>query len=343
MSDEKGVLILTRAEVAEVMQFSDYLEAVELAFRLYGAGQIPGAGILDVPGKEGMFHIKAAAMPVEGSIYVAVKVNGNFPGNRERFGLPTIQGAILLCDGIRGYPLALLDSTEITIGRTGAATALAAKYLARKNSHTATICGCGNQGRIQLIALKSVLPIDRVFAWDQYPNAVAGFCQEMSDKLEIPVSPVRELKDALQASDVIVTCTTSKQAFIRKPDVPAGVFIAAVGADSHEKQEIDPYLMAASKVVADIREQCVRMGDLHHAIRQGLIRPEEIHGELGEIVCGQKKGRESDEETIVFDSTGTAIQDVAAAVIAYRRAMNNGAGSFTNLLGTQVGGSHVTK
>jgi alanine dehydrogenase len=327
-----GVLILTRSEVAGVMQFPDYLEAVELAFRLYATGQIPGSGILDVPGKEGTFHIKAAAMPVEDAIYVAVKVNGNFPHNKERFGLPIIQGAILLCDGIRGCPLALLDSTEITIGRTGAATALAAKHLARNNSRTATICGCGNQGRIQLTALKSVLPIKRVFAWDQDQNVADRFCREMADKLEIPVTPVHELKEAVKVSDVIVTCTTSKQAFIHKKDVPAGVFIAAVGADHHEKQEIDPHLMAAGKVVADIREQCARMGDLHHAIRLGLIGIENIHGELGEIVCGQKKGRESDEETIIFDSTGTAIQDVASAVIAYRRALRSGAGSFSNLL-----------
>src|SRR5262249_45433773 len=162
---------------------------------------------------------------------------------------------------------------------------------------------------------------------------VARFCQEMSEKLEIPVTSVQELKEAVKASDVIVTCTTSKQAFIHKPDVSRGSFIAAVGADSHEKQEIDPQLMAAGKVVADVREQCARMGDLHHAIRLGLMRIEDIHGELGEIVCGQKKGRESDEEIIIFDSTGTAIQDVAASVIAYRRALSSGAGSFSNLLG----------
>ena len=114
----QGIAILSRSEIAGLMSFTDYMDAVEQAFALLAAGKIPSAGILDLHGKDGMFHVKGAGLPVGDEYYVAVKVNGNFPQNKSRFGLPTIQGAILLFDGIRGYPLALLDSIEITAQRT---------------------------------------------------------------------------------------------------------------------------------------------------------------------------------------------------------------------------------
>src|SRR5262245_20262135 len=190
----KGTLILTRSEIANLMKFTDYIEAVEQAFILLASGKILGAGVLDLAAENGMFHVKGSTMPIGENIYAAVKVNGNFPENKSRFGLPTIQGAILLCDGIRGYPLAFLDSIEITINRTGAATAIAAKLLARKNSSVATICGCGKQGRIQLIALKEVLPIINTFAFDKDESLAEKFAAEMSDEIGISVDAVKNLQ-----------------------------------------------------------------------------------------------------------------------------------------------------
>ena len=329
----KGTLILTRSEIANLMKFSDYIEAVEQAFLLLASGKILGAGILDLPGENGMFHIKGSAMPIGENIYVAIKANGNFPENKTRFGLPTIQGAILLCDGIRGYPLAFLDSIEITINRTGAATAIAAKHLARKSSSVATICGCGKQGKIQLIALKEVLPITTAFAFDQEQSLAQRYAADMSEELGIPVVAIKSLQEGTQQSDVIVTCTTSRQFFLKKEDVPQGAFIAAVGADSHDKQEIAPDLLASSKVVTDVLDQCVRIGDLHHAVQAKLMTKEDVYAELHEIVCGSKLGRSNENEIIILDSTGTAIQDVASAAIAYQRAVEQGVGRFIDLVG----------
>jgi len=332
--ENQTTLILTRSEIAKLMNFSDYVEAVEQAFTLLASGQILGAGILDIPGKDGMFHVKGAGIPFEDILFVAVKVNGNFPENKNRYGLPTIQGAILLCDGIRGNPLAFLDSTEITIQRTGAATALAARHLARTNSKVATICGCGKQGRIQLIALKHVLPLTQAFAFDQDRTLAEQFSTQMTKELGIPVHAVRDIAEGTQQSDVIVTCTTSRRFFLNKDHVRKGTFVAAVGADSHDKQEIDPELLASSKVVTDMLDQCARIGDLHHAIQAKVMTHADVYAQLHEIMSGSKSTPRSAEEIVIFDSTGTAIQDVAAAAVVYRRAVERGIGKFIDLTGS---------
>jgi ornithine cyclodeaminase/alanine dehydrogenase len=134
------------------MRFADYVESVAEGFQLIAEGRCESPVPTEIPVQDGTFHVKTGSLP-RGAGYVAAKINGNFPGNRNRHGLPTIQGAVFLADASNGQPLALLDSMEITLQRTGAATAVAARYLARPDSVTATICGCGEQGRIQLIAL----------------------------------------------------------------------------------------------------------------------------------------------------------------------------------------------
>ncbi|PWT87526.1 MAG: hypothetical protein C5B54_12210 [Acidobacteria bacterium] len=327
-----ATLILTREQIQSLMKFPDYVPGVEEAFRLYAAGKSLSPGVLDVRAPDGTFHIKAAGLPLRDRIYVAVKVNGNFRENKSRFNLPTIQGAIILSDGTNGFPLAILDSTEITVQRTGAATTVAAKYLARSDSRTATVCGCGKQGRIQLAAILTVLPLQKVYAFDSNPQIAIEFASDMTKQTGIPISPTSILHDAAILSDVIVACTTSREFFLRKNDVRAGTFISAVGADSHDKQEIDPLLLSTNKVVADITDQSVVMGDVHHAIRQGLMKREDVFAELGEIVIGRKPRRSSAEEIIIFDSTGTAIQDVAAAATVYEIAIQKGAGQPCKLL-----------
>src|SRR6266852_6170274 len=172
----KGTLLLRRKEIAEMLSLDECIAAVEQAFQLYAEGKSPPPGILGVPATGGGFHIKAAELKL-GRSYFAVKTNGNFCQNQQRFGMPNIQGIVLLADGENGYPLALMDSIEITILRTGAATAVAAKYLARPDASVATICGCGNQGRIQLRALARVRPVRRAFAFDVDEQRAARFAE----------------------------------------------------------------------------------------------------------------------------------------------------------------------
>lgn len=264
-------LLLTRRDVADLLTIDDCISAVENAFRLLGRGEVPRPAIAGVHGNGGAFHIKAA---IAGDRFAA-KMNSNFFDAK-----PRIKGVIIVCDANDGRVLAVMDSIEITILRTGAATAVAAKYLARKDAKTALIFGCGNQGKIQARALRRVRKLDRIFAFDSNRDVAADFAEEIG--AEVVPAPVW--------ADIMVT-------------------------------------MASSRVVTDVTEQCRTIGDLHHAIDAGAMRAEDVYAELSEIVAGKKRGRERDDDVIIFDSTGMALQDVAAAAIVYERALAAGRGT----------------
>jgi alanine dehydrogenase len=323
----KGTLLLRRSDVRELLTLRDCIDAVEKVFRLQGKGKIPASGILGVKATGGGLHVKAGLLPGEKN-YLVAKLNTNFPGNNASFGLPTIQGIILIADAATGSPLALLDSIDITIKRTAAASAVAAKYLARKNSTIATICGCGAQGHAQLRAIQLVLPLKKIYAFDLDDIAAKNFASELSRELKIDIEPVPDLANRIQTSDVVITCTTATEFFVHKQDVRPGTFIAAVGADDVHKQEIDPALMASATIVADSLDQACSIGDTHHAITKRLMSKEDVNAELGEIVSGKKPGRTSEDQIIIFDSTGVAIEDAVAAAAVYEKARAAGIGKY---------------
>jgi alanine dehydrogenase len=326
------MLILTRPEVKDLLKFEEYIPVVEDAFCSYAKGETLGTHLMHVDADGGEFHIKAGGLTSPRPLF-AIKINGGFFENRAKYGLPNIQGLIYLADAENGTPLAVMDSGAITINRTGAATAVAAKYLARADSRTVTICGCGVQGRIQLQALMKVLPVTHIYAHSRDFKKADAFSREMSAELDISVIPTDDIRYAARRSDCIVTCTPAKEYFLKGSDVRKGTFIAAVGADSPDKQEIDPCLIAMSKLVTDITSQCVEVGELHHAIKQNLVALDSVYAELGELIVGTKRGRENDDEITIFDSTGTALQDVASAAAVYKKAMTTGVGSEVNLDG----------
>ena len=217
------VLILRRRDVADLLSLDDCISAVREAFRRH-ATDAPAPAVLGLHVEGGGFHVKAAALALD-RFYFAAKVNGNFPGNAARGGLPTIQGVVVLADAERGSPLAIMDSIEITIQRTAAATAVAAEVLARRNAATAAIVGCGLQGRVQLRALTRVRAIGRAFAIDSDVTAAQRFAKEMSESLGIPIDASHDIPAALAESDICVTCTPSKRAIIMQPDVRPGTFV----------------------------------------------------------------------------------------------------------------------
>lgn len=318
--------LLQRADITTVMSVADYLAAAEAGFRSYANGDTDVPLPMQVLGRGGTFHAKGARVAL-GRDYVAVKVNGNFPGNPERMGLPTIQGVLVLCDASSGRVLAVMDAIEITLRRTAAATALAARFLAREDADSIAICGCGAQGRAQLTALIQVITPGRVLAWDQDAEAARAFAREMRDTFGLNVTALRELHDATSSSDVIVTSTTARTAFLTRELVPAGAFVAAIGADNPSKSELAPELLAAAKLVVDSLAQCAVMGDLHHAISAGRMTTADVHAELGDLVVGRKPGRSDPAEVTIFDSTGVAVLDTAAAAWIYERACAANRGS----------------
>lgn len=319
------MLFVDSKDVARMLDYPGCIGAVESAFRDLGLGKAEAPVVCGIHVPGGGFHVKAAALGEPPSYFVA-KTNANFPANPALHGLPTIQGVALLFDARNGTVLAALDSGEITVRRTAAATAVAAKHLARPDASVMTVCGCGVQGRAHVRALAEVLPISTVFAYDVDGAAAERLAEELAGPLGIEIHPVRDLGEHARVSDVCVTCTSARTPVLGPDDVRPGSFVAGVGADSPEKSELAPELLARSRVVADVATQCAAMGDLGHAIRAGLMAVDAIHAELGEVVAGRRPGRQRPDETFVFDSTGTAIQDVAAAALVYERIRAEGGG-----------------
>ncbi len=292
------LIVLSRRDVLDLLTLRDCIGAVEGAFRLHAEGRTLGPGVLGVP-----------------------------------FGLPTIQGTIVLADASTGVPLAIIESGSVTALRTGAATGVAAKYLARRDARTATIVGCGVQGELQLAAIAAVLPLERAWVLDTDYERAETMASRAAESLGVRVEAAKDLRAALRESDVCVTCTPARHAFMMAADVPPGMFIAAVGADSQGKQELEPALVASATLVVDVLDQCAEIGELQHVLAAGLMTRAQVHAELADVVVGRRPGRTRDDEITVFDSSGTALQDVAAAVAVYERALATGRGTEVKLNG----------
>jgi len=318
-----ATLLLSRTDVHALLDMDSCIAAVEAAFQAQADGATLPAGALGTHATDGGFHVKAAGLTRERAYYVA-KVNANFPGNQSRHGLPTVQGVVALFDATDGRLLALMDSMEITTLRTAAATAVAAKSLARTDARTLAILGCGIQGRSHLRALARVRSIERVYAWDGARDVAEVYAREMGAELGCEVVPTDRYRDVLGQCDMIITCTASRSPLLDADDVSAGAFVAGVGADSETKHELAPDLLARSTLVVDVLDQCARFGDLHHALDAGAMRREDVHAELADVVSARRPGRRTADEITVFDSTGTALEDVAAGAMVYERAITAG-------------------
>jgi alanine dehydrogenase len=319
MSD---TLILSRSDVAKLLTIEECMRAVESAFKMFAEGKVDPPKVLGLHAVNGGLHIKAGAMNLN-SNYIVAKMNSNFPGNPGKSNLPTIQGAIAVFNADNGALLALIDSIEITILRTGAATGIASKYLSKQKSETITIFGCGNQGLVSFKAIAVTRDLKTAYLYDTdrvQADKLAEYITSLGSNVQ--VTSVDDVKTAIKQSDIVVTCTPARIPILQLEDIAPGTFIAAVGCDAEDKSEIHPQIILKSKVVTDFTEQGAAFGDLHHAIEQGLVTKSHVHAELGQIIAGQKTARDNEKEIIVFDSTGTALQDVAAASIVYEKAMS---------------------
>ena len=326
-----GTLLLSGRDVASLLDIGDCIDAVERAWVSHAEGRSIPPGVLGAHVEGGGFHLKTAGLT--DASYFAAKLNGNFFHN-DRLGLPRIQGLVVLCDTHNGYPLAVMDSIEITAIRTAAATAVAANHLAVPEASCLTICGCGRQGEMHVHAIQHVRPLERVLAYDAQPGRAQSFADSISRETGLDVEVVDQLRSATLRSEVTVTCTPSREPLLGPADVLEGAFVGAVGADSEEKQELDPALLAASLLVVDDRGQCAAIGELHHALDGGLLPSTNPPAEIHEVITGARAGRTSPTDIVVYDSTGVALQDVAAAALVYERALEQNMGRRIDLSGT---------
>ena len=311
--------ILDAESVVRLLDMPSCIRAVEAAFRARGDGHPTPSAMSGLELHGGSLHAKMASLALSRP-YAAAKVNANFPRNPVEHNLPTIQGVLVLFDGTNGVPLAVMDSGPLTTLRTAAASAVAASLLAGADASTAAFIGCGVQARAHLEAIHHVRPLRRIFAIDARPSVAEEFSVLARISRGVDVTVASSLAAAARESDIIVTTTPSRTPLLDVDDVSPGTFIAAVGADNEHKQEIAPALLRAAAVVVDDLEQCARSGDLHHALDAGVMRRENVRASLDQIVAGAKPGRLRDAEVVIFDSTGLAIEDVAAAALVYERA-----------------------
>ncbi|MCQ8898191.1 MAG: ornithine cyclodeaminase family protein, partial [Hadesarchaea archaeon] len=286
------VLLLREREVGELLSMREVIAAVEEAFRLKGEGktQMPPKSYVFFPRHGGDFRVMPAYL--EEGEEAGVKVVNVHPGNPDR-GLPTVMATILLLDPSTGAPLAFMGGTLITNLRTGAAGAVAAKYLARRDSRVVGMVGAGAQARAQLRGLREVLELERVRVVSAHPERTRGYAEEVRREYGLEVEEVRGIREAVEGSDVVVTTTPSRQPLVREEWVSEGTHLNAIGADAPGKQELDPGLLRRAKVVVDDVEQAVHSGEINVPLSSGLFRREDLYGELGEIVAGKKPGRTS--------------------------------------------------
>lgn len=324
-------LLLTASEIASLASVADHFDAAVAGFRGHAAGRTSLPAPMEIGATDGAFHVKGAAMAIDGEALAVVKVNGNFPLNPQRCGLPTIQGALFLSDASTGRLLAIMDSVEITLRRTAAASAVATDALALKSASTLLICGCGVQGRAHLEAIAPLRPLRQIFVFDADAEKARRFASEMTPVAGLPVQVAEDVGEAAVKSDIIVTTTPARTPLPLPSTLRTGTFVAAVGADNPAKNEIAPSLMANAVVITDVTDQCVAIGDLRAAIAAGAMKRSDVRASLGEVIAGMAPGRLSEDEVVIFDSTGAAFQDLTAASMIYKKARTQGVGAWISL------------
>jgi len=302
-------LFLGKSDVLPLLDMKEIIPAVEDAFRQWALGQaqMPPKSYLTVD--KGDFRAMPASLPgAAGLKWVNVH-----PGNPAR-NLPTVMAVIIYNDPATGYPLAVMDGTDITAYRTGAASAVASKYLARQNSRTLGLVGAGRQSYTQLMAHAAIYDLQLIKVYDisgaSVERLVRAFPQYRIEAHTLP---------DVMASDIVCTVTPAHQPIVKKEWVRPGVHINAVGADAHGKEELDSEILNEAIIFVDDMRQASTSGEINVPLDRGLLNPSRIRGSLSDLVGGLKTGRTSDKEITVFDSTGLAIEDIACAHLIYEK------------------------
>jgi alanine dehydrogenase len=318
-------LILTAAEIMQVLDMDLALAAVREAFRAHGQGRanMPPKVHLNLAG--GSFKAMYGEIILPAGHICGVKWNANFPEN-PRQGRLTITGKLLLNDPETGLELADLDATHITAYRTGGAGGLAVEHLAREDAARLGLVGAGVQARTQVEAILKVRPIKEIVVYNRHLAHAQAFAAAVAATYGIGARAVATGREAVYGQDIVVTTTPSATPVVFREWVSPGTHINAVGADSPGKQELDPAILRAARVVVDDWAQCREIGEINVPLARGEFGPEQVYGTLGEIVAGKKPGRAGPEEITVFDSTGMAIQDLSLGLEILRRAREQGLG-----------------
>lgn len=310
-------VFLTDSKIRELITIPEALRISEQAFKAHGQNkvQMPAKIYLHLNNYRGDFR----AMPayLEKPQACGIKWVNVHPENKKH-GLPSVMALIILNDPKTGIPLAVMEGTFITNLRTGAAGGIAAKYLARKDSSRIALIGCGAQAQTQLMALNEIFNIKTVFLYDCLKNQTTVFLKK-TRHLGLKMTVSGSIQDCVREADIVVTTTPSHRPILKAQWINKGTHINAIGADAPGKEELEAPLLKRAKIVVDDIAQACHSGEINVPIAKGIFKSKDIHASLGEIIAGRKKGRTSPEEITIFDSTGLAILDIAAADYVYRK------------------------
>lgn len=325
-----GNLILTRKDVMSVIDMKETIDAVRNVYKLKSEGK---AVIWPLVNYE--FVDEHAAMDIrsgyiKGEQLHGLKMLNNFPENREK-GLPPFNGIMMVYDSNTGIPIGILDASYITCMRTGAAGALGVDLLARKDAKSLMILGAGKQAPFQIAATLTLRPqIETVYIVDPLSyDAARNFAANIEEQLKSEFHfaevnakfvAVESIEEAVRQSDAIITVTPSRKPLIKKEWLKPGTHLSCLGSDMETKQEIESTISADARVFTDDKAQCIRVGEIELPLKQGVLKEENIAGEIGDVIAGTIKGRENDEQTTLFDATGLYILDLVTAKAAIKRA-----------------------
>jgi len=323
-------LLLTRKDVEIVLNMKDAIAAVEEGFRQLALGNVsmPQRPVIRIPEHHGLYLGMPAYVGGVGEAgSLALKVVTVYPDNPDKYGLPTTIGTLLLNDPRTGALVAIMDAGFLTAMRTGAASGVATKYLAREDARSVGVFGAGVQARTQLIAVCEVRPIERAVVYDPWEEGRIKYAAEMSARLSIPIAATDDPRTCID-NDVIVAASSSRTPIFEGAWLSPGTHINGIGSHSPDARELDTETIRRSKVVPDHAPACLaEAGDLILPIQEGAISEEHIHASLGEVVAGQKPGRESPEEITLFKAVGLAVQDAVSATRVYELARAAGVGT----------------
>jgi alanine dehydrogenase len=305
--------LINKELIKQTFDVFDYVRAVKESFRIYGNEpvQMPPKVYLSFP--EGDMRCMPIYLPTEN--IAGVKNVNVHPKNKDH---PTVMGTITLFDPETGFPLVMMDGTHITNMRTGASGAVAAKYLSNKSAGIVAFIGAGTQSLTQLESLLTVRDIELVKVYD-VDDARSEHFMDVASKYDLQIIKSDSINAALYGADIVTIVTPSREPLVMYDQLSKGVHINAIGADAKGKQELDPEILKHSRVVIDNWEQASHSGEINVALSQGYITRDDIYADIGEIVTRRKLGRESLNDTTVFDSTGLAIQDIYTANEIYKR------------------------
>ena len=317
----QDLLYLSHDDVVSVgLTMADIIAAVEDALREKGEGRVemPPKSGLHPAGADDVIHAQPAYLPRLKS--AGIKWISGFADNPKR-GLPNIAGLLILNDPETGLPISVMDCAWITAMRTGAASAIAARFLARPQSSVVGVIGCGVQGRTHVEALSVLFPLQRVMAYDAVPETARRYAHDVSGRFAVEVTPVSDPRDAVAGCDIVVTATP----MLKKPRplieagwMAEGTFAALVDLDSRWQPRA---LLEASKFCTDDLSQ------LRHFQSLGFLRDiPPVYAELGELASGRKRGRETATERIITCHLGMTLEDMAVAPLVHRRAVEKGIG-----------------